>query len=38
LPEPKNKDIDIGRYDDHEMRLAGEPVMIKWFSDRLEEE
>ncbi len=29
LPEPKNEDIDIGRYDDHELRLTGDPVQIQ---------
>ena len=31
LPEPKNEDIDIGRYDDHELRLTGDPVQIDFY-------
>ncbi len=31
LPGPKNKDIDIGRYDDHEMLLTGDPVEIDFY-------
>lgn len=31
LPEPRNEDIDIGRYDDHELRLTGDPVQIDFY-------
>lgn len=31
LPEPKNEDIDVGRYDDHELRLTGDPVQIDFY-------
>jgi AraC family transcriptional regulator, transcriptional activator of pobA len=31
LPEPKNEDIDIGSYDNHELRLTGDPVQIDFY-------
>lgn len=31
LPGPRNEDIDIGRYDDHELRLTGDPVMLNFY-------
>lgn len=31
LPDPKNEHIDLGRYDDSEIRLKSEPVMIDFY-------
>jgi AraC family transcriptional activator of pobA len=31
LPDPKNEDIDLGRYEDSEIRLSSPPVMIDFY-------
>ncbi len=31
LPDPKNYHIDVGQYDDHKLRLRGDPVMIDFY-------
>ncbi len=31
LPDPKNEDIDLGRYEDSEIRLYSEPVKIDFY-------
>lgn len=31
LPDPQNKDIDLGRYEDSEIRLKSEPVGIDFY-------